>query len=194
MKLKTFGELLRENNVKRPFFLKEIFTRNWIPVAEEYEEYCLELEKRNARWEDIREAFAKNWGKVIPALEDLEPIPTFRFNDYKQAKTEISKARKRTEARSLMYLEEQLEIEARTEWLEELVKKADENCKLIVIKGDYMPNNEVVTTFNAHVAQGRAGSICSQTSTVWIAFNPKAHVSVLDWGMKKNTSTVEYIN
>ena len=194
MKLKTFEELLRENNVKKPLFLKKRFKEKWLPVAAEYEEYCAALERRNAHWEKIRDEFAADWEKEVPTLEEMEPVPTFRFDNYKQAEAEISKARKEIKARLLMDLKGKLEIEARTEWLEEILKKADEKCRLIVIKGDYEPNAELIARFNSYIAQKKACSIQSMISTVWIAFNPKAHISVLDWGMKKASSTVEYIS
>ena len=201
MKLKTFGELLRENNVKKPLLFKKRFYKKWKQVENIYKRYGKVLNEKEAEWERLRLEFRIIWGEKLPTLDELCPNLSIRFfRGWKDAKKQIRRSKLRLKYLDFDKMIEEAEAEARIRWIEELIAKAPDNTVLIVIKencsmAENSKKQEIV--FNCSVHLGVPISACDGMHNVWwTAISPKNSYSFSDtrwWKMRKNSSTVEYV-
>lgn len=188
--MKSFEEVLKDNHVSRSIFN----CRKWNEVKEAYTELYTAVEERNTYWEEKRQKLHDEWGKEFPTLEELEPI-NLSFTNWKEAAEQIKKEREALEKKvSIFQLRVEFEKKVRKEWVAELVRKAGDDCKLIVIKGGYKPYKENEERFNESVKKRKAASINYMSfCPIWIAFDPKKEYDTQDWTMYKADSSVEYI-
>jgi len=201
---KAFLELLEINGVKiPPNHRKEAtwlqkrrvsaFRKKWEEVAHLYSNLEKLYESEDYNWEASQEYLENEWGLDMPPIL---PHKEIRFKSPKKAKKLISKEIERLEeAEGEGY---RLGNIARANWVKELIKKAPEGCRLIVIKNtNYTPEQESIERFEESVTKRETCAICiSLLIPVWIALYPEDLEDMgnsLRWAIKRNTSSVEYL-
>ncbi len=192
MREKRFEEIMRQNGIRFPVFFKERFLERWTPVAIQYKKYCIARKEEIENWEKERKEFLKNWSFELPELD--KKFPRFKFKTPEEAQQVISMEFDKLENTISRYKEEKIntEQELKEDWIQEVVALAPSDCKLIVIKGNYIPE-KYRELFEKEVKTGRSVRLYFSWAPVWIAFRPSEPINTYYWLVKKNTSTVEYL-
>ena len=198
---KSFLEILEINGVEiPPNHRKEAtwiqkrrvsaFHKKWEKAASLYRHLEKLYEREAYYWERSQKSLKNGWDI------DMPPIPQHKeicFKSPKGAEKLISKEIERLEkARDEGG---RLENAARAKWVKELIEKAPEGCRLIVIKNTtYTPYQKNIDRFEEAVSKGEACDIKScSLLPVWIAFYPEDPGNTDWWSITRNTSSVEYL-
>ena len=193
--MKKFETLVATNGIKAPFFGKKKFEQKWAEVRFLYEQLCQEVEELNNMIKITQAELQEAWDRDF--TEEFEVVyqePEFIFGNYEEAYKVIAEEQKKIKDISLSDMKIKLESDARKEWIEQIVSDKTEDCKLIVIRGKYVPNEDNKKKFENSVSVGKESYICIMLSPVWVAFDPQKEQDSTFWIMKKCTSAVEYIS
>lgn len=191
--MKTFEELLNENGVKAPrFFGKKSFQRTLREVKSSYEDYCKDWMTRNSDWEVLRQDLKKHWGEYIPSLQEIEPLPEFRFSKLRELNSQI----KNLDKSSICALYEKLDKELRAKWIQEIISAAPVGKSFIVIKGSHYTHNKSNQKKFAHAVRTRNSATINLMgiSPLWVAFNIHEEYDPEYWLMYKSDSDVFYFS
>lgn len=194
--MKEFSKILERNGVKVPKKMNpsnriqkmrvSLFDKRWDEASKLYKELRCSMHRLKGAETSLKE----KWG-----IEASTCGPMLRFRNPQQAKKVLDRELKRfqeceDEVRDLIR-------SARKEWVQEIIRNAPQDTKLVVIKdNEYVPDSSNVLQFEESVKQGQPCSIAAcMLVTMWVAFNPEEGEpkGIEYWAMTPKSVTVQYI-